>query len=195
MWRMWAPIGVSHSSREKRQWDRVYTCATHHETQKRLLLTVMHRWNTCDQGSEPWRARTSLRAVHDMRWCYTRNLYHTPCTWYLPNQRSWQGGTCCNGSTYVWNGFHMHYLYFYSGFVRTPRWYVCTCSTPLPIRQAISLEPEVVERSVLARSIGLCLEWFGCQEPGGVRTSGSKSRVCNLGCCGSTCHFCTCALE
>ena len=54
--------------------------STHAETRKRLLLTVLHRWSTRDQGSEPWQARTSLRAVHDMRWCYTGNLYHTPCT-------------------------------------------------------------------------------------------------------------------
>ena len=68
-------------------------------------------------------------------------------------------------------------------------------STPLPIKQAISLVPEVVGRSVLARWIGLCLEGFGCQENAFVRTFGSESRVRNLGCCGSTCHFCTCALE
>ena len=57
----------------------VYTCATHQETQKRLLLTILHRWSMHDQESEPWRAKTSLRAVQVMRWCYTGNLCHTPC--------------------------------------------------------------------------------------------------------------------
>ena len=124
-----------------------------------------------------------------------RNLYHTLCTWYLPNQRSWQGGTCCNGPTYAWSGMHKHYLYFYSGFDDCHHCYVCTCSTPLPIKQAISLVPEVVGRSVLARWIGLCLEGFGCQENVSVRTFGWEKLGAQQGCCGRTCHFCTCALE
>ena len=83
------------------------------------------------------------------------------------------------------------YSYFYSGFESAPRGYVCTCSKPLPIRQAISLEPEVVGRSVLARWIGLCLEWFGCQEPVRVRTFGSESRVRNRGAAAEHVIFCT----
>ena len=79
---------------------------------------------------------------------------------------------------------HMHYLYFFSGFDSYHHCYVCTCSAPLPIRQAITLEPEVVGRSVLARWIGLCLEWFGCQENENVRTFGWKSWVPNRGAAG-----------
>ena len=79
---------------------------------------------------------------------------------------------------------HMQYLYFFSGFDSYHHCYVCTCSTPLPIKQAISLVPEVVGRSVLAHWIGLCLEWFGCQENARVRTFGWKSWVPNRGAAG-----------
>ena len=61
--------------------------------------------------------------------------------------------------------------------------------TPLPIKQAISLVPEVVGRSVLARWIGLCLEWFGCQENANVRTFGWKSWVPNRGAAGELVIF------
>ena len=78
----------------------------------------------------------------------------------------------------------MQYLYFFSGFDSYHHCYVCTCSAPLHFVQAISQEPEVVGRSVLAHWIGLCLEWFGCQENARVRTFGWKSWVPNRGAAG-----------
>ena len=148
-----------------------------------------------DQGSEPWRARTSKRAVHDIQWCYTGI-----CTIRYAHDISRTRGhgkvglvvmaqpipeVECISTTCTFIAVLM--------IVTTP---MCVHAvTPLPIKQAISLVPEVVGRSVLARWIGLCLEGFGCQENVSVRTFGWEKLGAQQGCCGRTCHFCTCALE